>query len=117
MECSLLWTILIKFIALRTTIGIWSLYFNYSGTLPYGHLSNQSLCYYGYFFWQRGKQPLKPSIIRSLVNTANFFWPILVTVLTGFHCNELTFSSHSVITMQGSNNGQSGQSVDNVQPR
>ena len=33
MECSLLWTILIKFIALRTTIGIWSLFYNYSGTL------------------------------------------------------------------------------------
>ena len=27
----------------------------------------------------------KPSLIRSLVNTSNFFVP-LVTVLTGFHC-------------------------------
>ena len=55
-----------------------------------------------------GKQPyiylLKPSIIRSWLHyrvhlsiRPIFFGP-LVTILMGFLCDELTFSSHSVIT-------------------
>ena len=39
--------------------------------------------YYGHFFWPPGKNRHTVSCIKNLVNTANFFGP-LVTVLTGF---------------------------------
>ena len=65
--------------------------FNYSETPPYGHLGNTSPRYYGHVClatWQNGHTfscKKKTSLIRSSVNTANFFGPS-VTVLTGFHC-------------------------------
>jgi len=55
----------------------------YSETLPYGHRGNtavSSLRYLAPFVaaWQNSHHFLvkKPSLIRSPVNTANFFWPI-----------------------------------------
>ena len=54
--------------------------------------------YYGHYYlaaWQNGQtffcKKKKPSLIRSPVDTANFFGP-LVTVSTQFHCNK-TFTS------------------------
>ena len=40
---------------------------------------------YGPFFWPPSKNCHTFSCKKTLVNTANFFGP-LVTVLTGFHC-------------------------------
>lgn len=54
---------------------------------------------YGHFFWPPGKTAIhfpvkkKPSLIRSPVNKANFFGP-LVTVLTGFHCITFVWFFH-----------------------
>ena len=40
---------------------------------------------YGHFFWPPSKNRHTFSCKKTLINTANFFGP-LVTVLTGFHC-------------------------------
>ena len=58
------------------------LIYNYGETPPYGHLGNTSPCYYDHVFlaaWQNGHTfscKKKPLLIRSSVNTANFFGPI-----------------------------------------
>lgn len=41
---------------------------------------------YGHFFWLPGKSRRTFYCKKSLLNTANFFWPIMVAVLMGFHC-------------------------------
>ena len=69
--------------------------FIYSGTPPYGHLVNTvTFFYYGHFFLAAlQKRPFlyfvlvkKPSLIRSPRYYGQFFWPLAVTVITGFHC-------------------------------
>ena len=63
----------------------------YSGTQPYGHLSNTITSLLRPFFWPPGKNRYAFSCQKTLVNTAtplirqNFFDP-LVNILTGFHC-------------------------------
>ena len=54
--------------------------------------------YYGHFLGSPGKTAIhflvkKPLLIRSPVNKANFFGP-LMTVLTGFHCITFVWFFH-----------------------
>ena len=65
----------------------------YSGTPPYGHLGNMVTSLLRPLFLVALQNDhtfscKKTSLIRSPVNMANFF-PPLVTVLTGFHCSDI----------------------------
>ena len=49
---------------------------NYSGTPPYGHLSNTVTSILQPLFWPPGKNRHAFSCRKTLVNTAKFFWSI-----------------------------------------
>ena len=57
---------------------------NYSGTPPYGHLSNTVTSILQPLFWPPGKNRHAFSCRKNLVNTAKFFWSIGDCIL-GFH--------------------------------
>ena len=67
----------------------------YSGTVPYGYLGNTVTSLLRPLFLAALQNDhtfscKKTSLIRSPINTANFFTPLVImTVLTGFHCSDI----------------------------
>ena len=84
----------------------------HSGTPPYGYLGNTVTSLLRPLFLAALQNDhtfscKKTSLIRSPVNTANFFAPLVTVVLTGFHCSDI--DDDNIMKLESLDNSQNSK--------
>ena len=84
----------------------------HSGTPPYGYLGNTVTSLLRPLFLAALQNDhtfscKKTPLIRSPVNTANFFAPLVTVVLTGFHCSDI--DDDNIMKLESLDNSQNSK--------